>query len=212
MGDFKDDENIKYSFDEKSLLIEDSEHSGIERVIVDRNSFFHGEEVLEYIKNAKNVQIYGFALGFFITNKAFVDAVRNILRSGGNVEFLLAHPDSEIVKYRDNEEQWLGQLKEIIKASLKELINIKEEYVKNTKVYLFRGEIHNTLISTEKFIMINPYIFGKRGWYSPAFIFSKNNSTIVSGFGGQLEEMKEYGKNNPGTIVEIKSRDDLKNI
>ena len=212
MNNLLEDQNKRYSISEKSLLIEDSENAGLERIVVDRNSFFHGEEVIDYIKGVKDIQICGVALGFFITNKSFVEAVKNVLKSGGKAEFLLAHPDSEIVKYRDNEEQWLGKLQEVIRTSLKELIAIKKEYPENVKVYLFKGEIHNTIVSTEKVIMINPYIFGKRGWHSPAFIFSKSNSTIISGFGEQLTEMKKYGEDNPGTLLEIKNEEDLKNL
>ncbi len=151
-------------------------------------------------------------LDFLLRINLFVEAVKNVLRSGGKAEFLLAHPESEIVKYRDNEEQWLGKLQEVIRTSLKEIMLIKKEFPENANVYLFRGEIHNTIISTENVIMINPYVFGKRGWHSPAFIFSRNNSTILSGFGEQLEEMKKYGEDNPGTFVEIKDEEDLKNI
>lgn len=194
------------------LLLEDAENSGLERVIIDRNSFFHGEEVLKYIKGVKEIQICGIALGFFITNKALVNTVKNVLKSGGKIEFLLAHPESEIVKYRDKEEQWLGKLKEVITTTLGELVSMKEEYPDNVKIYLFKGEIHNTTIITEKVIMINPYIFGKRGWHSPAIIFSRNNPTIVSGFAGQLTEVKEYGANNPDTLFEIESEDDLKKV
>lgn len=212
MENLGENQSIRYSINEKSLLIEDSEHAGLERVVIDRNSFFHGEEVLDHIKGVKELQIYGVALGFFITNKSFVEAVKNILKSGGKAEFLLAHPDSEIVKYRDNEEQWLGKLQEVIRTSLAELIVMKKEYPKNVNIYLFRGEIHNTVISTENVIMVNPYIFGKRGWHSPAFIFSKSNPTIVSGFDDQLDEMKKYGEDNPGTLIEVESKEDLENL
>lgn len=208
----EEEQNKQYSINNKPLIVEDSENSGLERIIVDRNSFFHGEEVIDYIKDVKEISICGIALGFFITNKTFVETVKNVLKSGGKAEFLLAHPDSEIVKYRDNEEQWLGKLQEVIRTSLKEITSIKEEYPENVNVYLFRGEIHNTIVSTDKVIMINPYVFGKRGWHSPAFIFSRNNSTIVSGFGEQLDEMKKYGEDNPGTFIEIESEEDLKNL
>ena len=204
--------NKKYLINDKSLIIEDSEGAGLERIIIDRNSFFHGEDVLDYIKGVKKIQICGMALGFFITNKAFVNAVKNILKAGGEVEFLVAHPDSNIVEYRDKEEQWLGKLKEVINKTLDELVEIKNKYPDNAKIYLFRGEIHNTTILTEKVIMINPYIFGKRGWHSPAFIFSRDNSTIVSGFGEQLSEMKKYGEDNPGTFIEINSKEDLESL
>ena len=63
----------------KFLLLEDAEDSGLERVIIDRNSFFHGEEVLKYIKGTKEIKICGVALGFFITNKALVASVKNVL-------------------------------------------------------------------------------------------------------------------------------------
>ncbi len=71
MNNLLEDQNKRYSISEKSLLIEDSENAGLERIVVDRNSFFHGEEVVDYIKDMKEIRICGIALGFFITNKSF---------------------------------------------------------------------------------------------------------------------------------------------
>lgn len=207
-----EERNKVYFIDKSDLLVEDSESAGLERIIIDRNSFFHGEEIIDYIKDTKKIKIYGTALGFFVTNKLLVEAVKNVVKSGGKAEFLIAHPDSEIVKYRDKEEQWLGKLQEVIRTSLSEIFEIKKENPDNVKLYTFKGEMHNTIISTDKVVMVNPYVFGKRGWFSPTLIFSKENSTIVSAFDDQMSEMKEYGNNNIGILAEIKNEEDFKNI
>ncbi len=39
-------QSAEYFISDKSLLIEDSEDTGLERIIVDRNSFFRGEEIV----------------------------------------------------------------------------------------------------------------------------------------------------------------------
>ncbi len=139
-------------------------------------------------------------------------AIEEIANSGGKVELLMTHPDSDIVKLCKKEEQWHGKLSEILSTSLKKLFEIKNKSPENISLYLFKGVIHNTIISTEKKIIVSPYNFGKRGWYSPTLIFSKTNQTVIAAFDEQLEEMKKYGEKNSGTFVEIKNEEDFKNI
>lgn len=204
--------NQKYSISDGNLLIEDSIETGLERIIVDRNSFFRSEEIVNYIKNTKKIQIYGSILGFLIVNELLVETIEEIAENGGEVEILMTHPKSCVVKACAKEEQWHGKLPEIVEESLKKVFEIKKDYPKNIRFYLFVGVIHNTIISTDKRLIVSPYNFGKRGWYSPTLIFSKVNPTVIAAFDEQLDEMKKYGKINSGTFTEIRNEEDFKKV
>ncbi len=208
----EEEQNKVYSIGKSDLLIEDSESAGLERIIIDRNSFFRSEKIVDYIKDKSNLKIYGAVLGFLIVNESLVKAIKDNVRSGGTVEFLMSHPNSDTTKTCEKEDQWHGKLLEILNKSIKKTLEIKNENPENVSLHLSKSAMYNTMISTEDSIIVSPYVFGKRGWYAPTLIFSKNNPTVVSAFDEQLDEMRKYGESNPNTFTEIKNEEDFKNI
>jgi len=200
-------------FYDKMLLFGDASEAGLKRIVLDRNAFFHGPEIIRYINHSKNIRICGTALGFVTQNKELLKVLQQVAASNGIIELLLAHPASDIVAHRDKEERWHGNLRSTIRTSLTELFELKKAFPLNIKLHVFGGEIHNTIISTDKDIIVNPYVFGKKGWVSPAFIFSKTNSSIISDFEGQMDEMLDYEKKQgTGILTEVENDEQLKEI
>ncbi|MGR0479974.1 MAG: hypothetical protein ACTFAL_00845 [Candidatus Electronema sp. V4] len=65
----------------KMILFRYAAGAGSKRIILDRNSFFHGDEVVTYVKGSGKVCIYGTALGFLVQNKKLLVEIENIAKT-----------------------------------------------------------------------------------------------------------------------------------
>lgn len=198
-------------FYEKNELFNDSIQTGLKRYIPNRNDFFFGKEIIKYFDETTNVSLIGISLNFIVQNSELLARINKIPEKG-KLTIILCHPDSEILKLRDKEEGWDGTLKERLRSTLVELVKIKEKNPSTVSILLFKGEIHNTMISLDDFLIINNHIFGKKGWEAPVSVLLKGNSKNIKHYDNQFESIFEYGKTNPELLIKVENNETISKL
>jgi hypothetical protein len=198
-------------YDKLSILL-DARESGLERVILRRTEFVHGQGIVEMVRGTRDIQMQGMVLGFVVQNEALLSELDRCLEAGGTLQVFLSHPASATFTQRDLEEHWNGMLRARLHGTVSGLLGLKRKYLSAVTVYVFTGEVLNTLVTTENRFFVHAYVFGEKGWKVPAMIFTRGNSIVDNAFLGQFDRIKAFGQLHPATLIEIQSETDLENL
>ena len=197
-------------FNKTLEVLRDAHDSGLIRIITDRNSYVYGSEIADLVRNAKTVQIFGTVLSFVVQNNSLYGALEQSLSHGGHLHVVLAHPHSESLKQRDDEEGWGGTLPSRLRSTVLPLLKLKKRNMGRMTISLFKGECHNTVIATERHILMNSYVFGQKGWKVPMFLFARADEAVSTSCWGQFGRLLKYAESNPSIMVNIDSEGDVK--
>jgi hypothetical protein len=167
-------------------MLSDSSHLGLLRAFPNRNTFFTANEMKMVFDKTRGIRIQGIALNFLLHNN-LIPKLQRIAKEGGRIEILALHPDSPVLKLRDEKEGWQGGLKERLRTTLVNLVQLRKKYPQRITIKLFKGECHNMTILTDDYIVVNSYITGQKGWESPTFIFRRTNSDIAGSLDRQFK-------------------------